>query len=453
MPVELSSESQFDYKDEINRLYELEYGDRPELVLRLLGVLGGSVALYFYTEWTMALFWGLGFGATHLAYFLFLKGRILSGPGKIGNSDMVWSGILFLLVLISYLWMPTYLVGQKDKALEIIGAALIGSILVFLVRRSDTSRFMVIGEVFIVGGFITSLLLRLMPDLEYPLGRAGVLVAGLSLVGYFAQALRVARRQRLAAEESARRSSQAQKMAAVGQLAGGVAHDFNNKLTAILGSLELLREMPDPAEREANLDTAQIAATEAARTVRQLMAYARREPMRLEVLECGALLDDILRRPDGLITDIIHVERRHAGEPLYVQADRKQLTIAIINLVVNSVDAMPGGGELVIGVHAVPPRGPVSLADGTFLIASSHVAITVEDTGEGIVPKILPHVIEPFFTTKPVGKGTGLGLSVVLGVARDLGGGLGISSGAKGTRVVIYLPRSFPQKESPVSWM
>ncbi|SNR63011.1 sensor histidine kinase [Puniceibacterium sediminis] len=433
-----------DDKDEINRLYELEYGEKWEFVVRVSGVLGGCVLLYFYTTWASALLWGLGFSGAHLAYFLFLRTCFLSEHGTIKKRDTLIAGGLFLLVLISYLWMPSYLVTQDDKALTIVGAALIGCILVFLVRRSDTTPLMVVGEVAVVSFFLLALLARVVPQLDNAIAQAGVVISGLALMGYFAEALRVARQNRLAAQESARRSSQAQKMAAVGQLAGGVAHDFNNKLTAILGSLELLREVDDLAEREANIDTAQTAATEAARTVRQLMIYARKEPMRLALQECAELLDDVLRRAGGVITGMIQVELRHTEESLYVMADRTQLSMAITNLVVNAVDAMPDGGKLVIGASAVSLSSPILLADGTFLPAGPHVAISVKDTGEGIPAKLLPHVVEPFFTTKPVGKGSGLGLAMVLGIARELDGGFGISSGTSGTRAVIYLPRKIP---------
>ncbi len=430
-----------DYKDEINRLYDLEYGDSAELFVRFAGVLLGSALLYLYSGRIAVLIWAPGFFAAHLGYFLFLRSRISARQKVIARRDGIVASCLFLVVLVSFLWMPALLVCQDDKALTVVGAALVGCILVFLVRRSDGVRFMVAGEVAVVGITVATIVATLLPEFESNLARAGAVMSSLALIGYFARAVQVGRRQRLTAEETARRSSQVQKMAAVGQLAGGVAHDFNNKLTAILGSFDLLREVDDPAEREVILESARSAAVEAARTVKHLMVYARKETVNPELQDCADLLDEAVLRTRGVITGMIKVELRRSPEPLYVNVDRSQLLMGLTNLMVNAVDAMPEGGTLILGAEAVSDETRIALADGTFLSAGPHVAISVVDTGSGIPQKLMPHVIEPFFTTKPVGKGTGLGLSAVLGMAREMGGGLGITSSATGTSVVIYLPR------------
>ncbi len=429
-----------DDKDDINRLYDLEYGDGPELIARFAGVFGGAVLLFLYTGWSAALLWGGGFAVSHLAYFLFLKSRIRSDPNCITSRDSRVASTLFLLVLASFLWMPTVLICQPDQALAVVGAALVGCILFFLVRRSDTSRFMVAGQIAVVGVTLLAVITILVPRFDNALAQIGVVASFLALLGYFAHAVRLARRQRLTAEDSARRASQVQKLAAVGQLAGGVAHDFNNKLTAILGSFELLREIDDPDEREAILNTGHMAALEAARTVKHLLVYARKEPMVPVLLNCATLLDEVILRTRGIVTGMIEVDVRRTRDALFVLADRNQLLMGLTNLVVNAVDAMPDGGTLVLGAETITPEKPVALADGTFLATVPHVALIVEDTGSGIPARLLPQVVEPFFTTKPVGKGTGLGLSVVMGMAREFGGGLGITSSPKGTRVVIYLP-------------
>lgn len=430
-----------DYKDEINRHYALEYGEGSELVVRLVGALGGAALLYLYTGWNAALVWGAGFAGTNLVYYLFLKSRIQREPDRISRSDNLLSSGLFLMVLISFLWMPTLLISQQDKALTVVGACLVGCVLVILVRRSDTLRVLIAGEIAVVGVAIGTAIAVLIPAFDDTVARVGVALSAAALLWYFARTLLFVRRQRLMAEDSARRASQVQKMAAVGQLAGGVAHDFNNKLTAILGSFDLLAEIEDPAEREAILDGARSVAVDAARTVKHLMVYARKEPMQIAVLECADLLDEVVRRARGVITGTIRIDLRSTNQPPMVLADREQLLMALINLVVNAVDAMPEGGSLVLGAEAVSLSAPVALADGTFLTAGPNVAIFVEDTGLGIPARILPQVVEPFFTTKPVGKGAGLGLSAVLGLARELRGGLGITSTSAGTRVTIYLPR------------
>ncbi len=427
-------------KKEINRLFDLDFGRHPETVFRFAGVMIGALLLYLYTGWGLALLWGAGFAGAQFVYFRFMTSVSRKDPGAISARDMTVAACLFILVLACVLWMPVYMITSTDKALSIAGGAAIGCILVFLVRRSDSLPLMFIGEIAVVALFILVALLFLLPRFGSMPARVGVLTSGLLLVAYFADTVRVVRRQRLTAEDAAQRNSQIAKMAAVGQLAGGVAHEFNNKLTAIMGSLELMREIDDPAERRANLDTAHLAASEAAQTVRHLMVYARKEPLRAEFLECEALCNDLVARSQGIVTGMIKVETHRDPTLEWLFADRNQILMALTNLVVNAVDAMPEGGTLAIDWSPVTLDRPPPLADGAFLRAGTYVAISVRDTGEGIPSDLMPKVIEPFFSTKPVGKGTGLGLSIVLGVAREHGGGLRLVSDATGTTTTIYLP-------------
>ena len=238
---------------------------------------------------------------------------------------------------------------------------------------------------------------------------------------------------------------QAQKMEVIGQLTGGIAHDFNNLLTAIIGNLELatLRSRDNPALARL-LANATRAADRGAALTQRMLAFGRRQYLRLQAVALGPLLagmDDLLARTIGA-TVLIELE---VGEDVWpVRTDVNQLELLLLNLAINARDAMPDGGTLRIATRnlRVAPGAPTPAQ----LEAGDYVAIAVSDTGTGIDEETLARVMEPFFTTKPVGRGSGLGLSMAHGVAAQSGGGLSIESevGA-GTTVTVWLPRADAQ--------
>ncbi|MFN4237073.1 MAG: ATP-binding protein [Vogesella sp.] len=238
---------------------------------------------------------------------------------------------------------------------------------------------------------------------------------------------------------SARRAAEAQlqqmqKMEVLGQLTGGVAHDFNNILIAILGNLELLEQRADlPAEARQRLERAQAAANKAAALTRRLLAFARRQPLCTERVDVGDMLYEMLDLVEYSVSDGIRVSV-DAPEGLVVQVDRGQLENAILNLALNAAQAMGEQGSLQLRVGRIQRDG------------RDWVAINVQDDGPGIPPEVLPHVLEPFFTTKAQGKGSGLGLSIVYGFVKQSGGELAIHSRqGEGTTVCIELPASAGQ--------
>ena len=425
---------------ELERLFRLEYGARREVAVRLLGVVAGSGLLFVYTGWISALVWAVGFLAAQAAYYLFLK-ACLAQRARTTRRDETIAGLLFLVLLVSYIWMPARMICEDDRAMSICGAALVGCILVFLVRRSDSAPIMVYGEVVVVALVIAAVSLRLVPQFTDPSAQLGLCVSGLALLYYFIEAATVARRLRIEAAEANLRSLQAEKLAAIGRLAGGVAHDFNNNLTAILGHLELLALLDEPDERSASIDGATVAARQAARTVKQLLAFARRDHLALAPQDGAEILEGLVALTRRLIPASVAIRVELGAEKQGFQADRAQLLSALINLVVNAVDAMPGGGEITLSSAVVRLSGRLDLADGSPLEPGAYVRISVQDRGSGIPAHVLPKVLEPFFTTKPVGKGTGLGLPMAFGVSRELGGGLTIATSDAGTTVSILLPR------------
>jgi PAS domain S-box-containing protein len=243
-------------------------------------------------------------------------------------------------------------------------------------------------------------------------------------------------RRRLRERES--QLAQAQKMEAVGQLTGGIAHDFNNLLTAMAGSLEVLRvQRPELAE-DRLVREALTAGRRAGDLVQRLLAFSRRQALRPESVDVGEKLTEmaeLLRRTLGAsVTLDVDLPR----SSVRAQVDPVQLESAVLNLAINARDAMAGGGTLRLSAAplAITEAGP-ELAPG------DYVSVTVQDSGAGIDPEVLPHVFEPFFSTKPDGAGSGLGLSMVYGFVRQSGGGLRVDSElGRGTRIELILPRA-----------
>jgi signal transduction histidine kinase/CheY-like chemotaxis protein len=235
---------------------------------------------------------------------------------------------------------------------------------------------------------------------------------------------------------------QAQKMEAIGQLAGGVAHDFNNMLTVIRGHTELLLMQPDRVNGSTADSLGQVvaAADRASNLTRQLLTFSRKQPMQAHPLDLDDVLGNLTKMLKRIIGEDIQFRCSHgAGLPM-IHADTGMIEQVLVNLVVNARDAMPDGGQLHVITEKVmietdrlqghPERRP-----GTF------VSVTVSDTGTGIAPEHMARIFEPFFTTKEIGKGTGLGLATVYGIVKQHEGWIEVRTkvGA-GTSFQVFLP-------------
>jgi CheY-like chemotaxis protein len=231
-------------------------------------------------------------------------------------------------------------------------------------------------------------------------------------------------------------------MEAVGQLTGGLAHDFNNMMTGIIGSLELLQgRIERGSARDAGrfIGAAMASAQRAAALTHRLLSFSRRQtldPKPVDVARLAASLEDLIRRTVG---PTIRVEMHWPPALWPALCDPNQLENALLNLAINARDAMIEGGTLRMEAENAP-LDPAA-ARALELPAGDYVRISVSDTGSGMDPEVARRAFEPFFTTKPMGEGTGLGLSMVYGFARQSGGHAGISSRAgTGTTVRLYLP-------------
>jgi PAS domain S-box-containing protein len=254
------------------------------------------------------------------------------------------------------------------------------------------------------------------------------------------------RAAQLELEKSREQLFQSQKMEAIGQLTGGLAHDFNNMLTAITGGLDMVKRrlaQGRVSEVDRYIESAQSGASRAAALTHRLLAFARRqtlEPRYTDVAALVAQMRDLLDRTVGPEIEI----RTDYGENVWPSmCDSNQLENAILNLCINARDAMPEGGVLTIATANASLTEP-DLPHG------DYVALSVTDTGTGMEPDVLKHALDPFFTTKPTGQGTGLGLSMVYGFATQSGGQVRLSSRVgEGTTIRIYLPRWEGGAEAP----
>ena len=250
---------------------------------------------------------------------------------------------------------------------------------------------------------------------------------------------------------------QAQKMDAVGRLAGGVAHDFNNLLTSISGNVAMTREELDKAAPQQELlievEAATVRATE---LTRQLLAFSRKQVITLQTVDLNQVLEGMSRMLQRVIGENITLVSKLGGEAGHLLADAGQLEQVILNLAVNARDAMPDGGVLRLETSQVEltkettDLHPASIGPGPYML------LKVSDSGAGISPKDLGNVFEPFFTTKPRGAGTGLGLAMAYGILQQHNGFIEVESElGRGASFMVYMPRIdaplAPKRRKPIS--
>ena len=249
---------------------------------------------------------------------------------------------------------------------------------------------------------------------------------------------------------------QSQKMEAVGQLTGGIAHDFNNMLTGIIGSLELLRRRVSRGkldDLDSLIDLGVTSANRAAGLTHRLLAFSRRQSLDSKPVEINQLVTSMGELLQRSINESIALDMRLTEQLWTAEADPNQLESALLNLVINARDAMPGGGKLVVETTNRHLDSVFTAAYGT-LKPGDYVELSVSDTGCGIPEHLLGRVFDPFFTTKPIGQGTGLGLSMIYGFARQSHGHVTIHSEVgTGTTVSLFLPRFLGemQTQAPIN--
>ncbi|MCK1711298.1 MULTISPECIES: PAS domain S-box protein [unclassified Bradyrhizobium] len=276
---------------------------------------------------------------------------------------------------------------------------------------------------------------------DFDFGMRPVLDRHGNITGAVPEAVDITERRR--GEEALRQS---QKMEAIGQLTGGVAHDFNNLLTIIRSATDFLRRRELPEERRRRyVDAISETVERASKLTAQLLAFARRQPLKPQIFNVGSQVEGVAQLVRPLVGGLIEIAVQVHDADCFTVADIAQFETALINLAVNARDAMNDEGRLTIAVRKVqgiPSRRAQSARGG------EYVAISVADTGSGIAPENIDAIFEPFFTTKEVGKGTGLGLSQAFGFVKQSEGDIAVTSApGQGATFTIYLPRA----QSPAS--
>ncbi|MBL7132623.1 MAG: PAS domain S-box protein [Phycisphaerae bacterium] len=233
----------------------------------------------------------------------------------------------------------------------------------------------------------------------------------------------------------------AQKMEAIGKLAGGVAHDFNNQLTIVKGYTELLLRQLDDEDTRAAMQEIRDAAERAARLTTQLLAFSRKQVLNPEVINLSRVLANMADPLSQMIGEDIRLSIVPDDTLGNVRADRMQVEQAVMNIMINARDAMPDGGQLTLETANVELAGAL-VNTRPDALPGRYVMLAITDTGSGMDAETLEHVFEPFFTTKPAGEGTGLGLAMVYGFVKQSGGTVhAYSEPGRGTTLKIYLPR------------
>ena len=245
---------------------------------------------------------------------------------------------------------------------------------------------------------------------------------------------------------------QSQKLEAIGHLAGGVAHDFNNVLTAIIGYSDvLLSEMDSGTESRAEIEEIRKAGDRAKAITQQLLAFSRRQILQPRVLNINELVEDMQKMLERLVPEHIRIARHLPPGVGSIKADATQIEQVLLNLVVNAKDAMPHGGILTIETANATLDASYQLEHAP-VVPGDYVMLAVTDTGIGMNAETQRRIFEPFFTTKAVGKGTGLGLATVYGIVKQSGGYIWVySEPGHGTTFKVYLPRVYEAVEPAVT--
>lgn len=352
-----------------------------------------------------------------------------------------WFGLLLALNATSTFTLITlslYLISFEQVEIRLTGFVVIICYAFFNVSRNTSYSIAAVIHTIALVFFGLALLFVEVPRADSMMSQAILCLAVSVTTIYYLMAQWHTIKMHASVELANEREVHNQKVKAVGRLTGGVAHDFNNLLTVIKGNLELYSELEDPNEREHSIDEAYHAASRAADVVKQLLAFTRQtklEPSEI-ILEdwCGSfenLTKRLLPEPIALQVGPIDPEAK-------VFADQGQLSSAILNLVLNSRDAIKDVGQIKLQISTI--EGPVPTRSG-LLQGQKYVRMSVTDNGHGISKENLSKITDPFFTTKAVGKGSGLGLSMAHGFAAQSGGALELNSEpSTGTRACLLLP-------------
>lgn len=383
-------------------------------------------ALYWLAIYTLAETANIGFLATRRRPGTHLDTQIASG-----------------LIFVTTLWfaaLPVYLWSLDETLLRFAALSLVVGMVLYSITRYSGLRRIAIWDAVLISGLTLYFGYDLARLAETTTTMLLSMLFSVLMVLYFLVSLHESLTTRSALKQAEKRNIQARKMEAVGQLTGGIAHDFNNLLTVIIGNLDLYREVGPRGEKDKLAEEARQAALRAATLTSQLLTFSRKAQLNPRVFDPERFLRDFIGLTRRVLPDSVSLQLELASAPHRIAADVNQLENALLNLVINARDALAGGGTIVLRLDWVE-AGHAQDFHGTTLPAGRYCRISVEDSGPGIAPEHQMTVMDPFFTTKPVGKGSGLGLPMAKGFVEQSGGALElISQPEDGTTIAVWLP-------------
>lgn len=429
--------SKMDYRDQFQVLGQTDMIYSREVRLRLVFIAIPIIAAFLGYCFVLPIYW-------FALYFLCLLGmqwliqRLRKGYDRGLFQAAVWFNSYTALVFTS---LPIALWLTEDTVFRVAALALSFSAMMHSVAQRSNLPVFALGDGFANSLFLVVMMFSLWKEL--PGFVEGVIIISLilAMLVYYLFALTSAFRVRRSLRQATAQSDEIQKMRLIGQLSGGVAHDFNNILTVIMGNLELYGEVKNPTERARLVEAAHVAASKASMLTSQLLSFSRQASLRPEAVALRQFADHIVTMAAPLLPANIDVQIDIDAAVPPVRADRNQLEAAVLNLVLNARDAMPQGGVLLISAHEVTVGLHSAVGLKTGLPLGSYAALVLKDSGVGVPWSIRGRVFDPFFTTKGVGAGSGLGLSMAKGFAEQSKGTLLLESQeGKGAKFTLLLP-------------
>lgn len=409
----------------------------------LLSVFCISIAIWL--DLTPALFWLGLYMLAEAANIGFLATR-----RKPGTYLDTW--IATALNFIATLWfttLPVYLWSLDIALMRFASLSLVVGMVLYSITRYSGLRRIAIWDGILISGLTLFFGYDLARQADTTTTMLLSLLFSVLMVLYYLVSLRESVATRSALKRAEKRNIQAQKMQAVGQLTGGIAHDFNNLLTVMIGNLDLYAEVRTRAEKDQLAEEARQAALRAATLTSQLLAFSRKAPLSPKTFEPEPFLQSFVGLTRRVLPEAVSLQLELAPGTGPITADVNQLENALLNLVINARDAMAEGGTIIMGLSRTETAQTREFS-GTALPAGRYVRISVADSGPGIAPEHQMAVLDPFFTTKPVGKGSGLGLPMAKGFAEQSGGALElVSRPGAGTVIAFWLPISDAERSWP----
>lgn len=387
-------------------------------------VAAASLVLVVTLKDRIFLYWALGYAALDIIYTYVLT----SQKGAVSRLRLTLAASLSFVTGSWVAAMAIYFAFADAGSLYFVGACIVVGQALHCFSSHWSLRLALMIDLIIVAigtlGVTVAMAYHVTPD-----GMAFTIFGvGLTVLIYFVHSLRKVILDRTALRRRAEAELQDQKMKALGQFTSGVAHDFNNMLTVILGNIELARLQSLPPNAEELLDEAEAASRNVAALVKQLLAYGRKSDLSFELWDINTLLERVERVSGRLLPRSITFTFQRAPENTMVRVDGAMLETAVLNLIINARDAL-GATNGAITLSAQPD------------IETGKMQITVSDTGPGMEADVLRQATNPFFTTKPKGQGSGLGLAMVIGFCEQSGGALDLSNlRPKGLGARISLP-------------